>query len=343
MKKSILTFVLTFYVALLCLLTTVTAFSFGTKTLIPEPVPVEDREKYKCLVLQSDLVRALTDWSLVEVGVPKRLENHLWPVYVMLKYDLPRFYSRQGIQYHVPLEFKINFDTLSNLSELWDLTRNMRAEVETFESNLAVQLFLREHGVKEIYRRGHTFRTSITDSNYICYDFITDSVETFWFRNRNLIDSLALFLPPTAPHERIQEFKQNVGVDLVVKKRGTLQILGDQLIKKSCMGRFTYSYSMAVVTGFTLPNGFAWVSFPVVAKAHKAISENLLRGDLSDCRIDEDRGHSYTYGSFNSGHQPFYSITVVLKCGVRNKRGYASLRLFSNGAYDRLKIKREYH
>ncbi len=332
----------TFYMLLLCCLVTITFSSFATPPRIPRLVPVEDGEKYKHLILQSDVVRALTEWRLVEVGIPEHIENRPWPVYVTLKYDLPQSYSLHGLQYHLPLTFNISSDTISNLLALWTLGQSVKSEIEEFEHSPAVAFFLHITRTKEVFRRGNTFHSK-NDTNYISYNYITDSVESFWFKHEILIDSLHLYVPAAAPFDQVRELDYNIGITMVQQTRGKLHVRADHVRRKRYRGDFTYRYAWGVMEGFSLPNDFVWVTFPDIARAHKIIVGDLLKGDLSSCSIGKGRGHSYTIGSYFHGPLPFYSITVALKCGNQQKGKDASLRLFSNGAYDRLNIKREYH
>ena len=306
---------------------------------MPPLVKVADGEKYKDIVLKSDLVKTLTEWKLEEVGDPMHFDGSQWPVYVTLEYNLPRSYSSLGLQYHVPLRFGIISDTISNLTELWNLAGKMKPEIETFEKEAAVAFFVRVTGTTKVIRRRETFHTSIKDSNYISYNNVNDSLESFVFFDPVLIDGIELFVPLTAPIEQVKELNQNVGIDRLDQCYSKLQVYVNQRRQKKYRGGFTYEFSRGIISEFSLPNDFVWVTFPDIARAHRIVEEELLKEDFLDCQIAV---HSYTKGSYHPGHLAICSITFPLKCGGQIKSCTASLRLFSDGTYDRLKIQLEY-
>lgn len=147
--------------------------------------------------------------------------------------------------------------------------------------------------------------------------------------------------------ERIQEIESNPRIKEVIVKTGSdplnpvLPLSGQVEISRSGNNRVEYSYFYGLVRGYTLSNDMDWQEFPEIKQAHRAIEENLLVGELSDCSIGHGEMHSYTSAAFHDSLEMPWNLTVALICEDGWKD--ASVKINNDGSDADLKIVREYN
>lgn len=106
-------------------------------------------------------------------------------------------------------------------------------------------------------------------------------------------------------------------------------------------GWVEYSNGSGEVRGYLLPNSAELEKFPEIKKAHEIVEKNLLIGELSDCTIGREGGHSYTLVQFHDNENTPWYITVALHCEKGWKDAY--LQLNQDDSYERLEIRMDYN
>lgn len=101
-----------------------------------------------------------------------------------------------------------------------------------------------------------------------------------------------------------------------------------------------YDANTQLVYKYSLPNSIQWDEFPEIERVHQIIKENLLVGNLSDCKIGEDGGHAYTSMQMTSAGDVWMNFVVALQCDDGWKD--ASVRLYPDGTYGELMVRYEY-
>ncbi|MBM3129258.1 MAG: hypothetical protein FJ009_11630 [Chloroflexi bacterium] len=101
-----------------------------------------------------------------------------------------------------------------------------------------------------------------------------------------------------------------------------------------------YNANTKLVYEYLLPNSIQWSEFPEIERMHQIIEENLLVGNLSNCKIGKDDRHAYTRMQMTTAGDVWMNFSVALLCDDGWKD--ASVRLYPNGTYDQLVIQYEY-
>lgn len=198
----------------------------------------------------------------------------------------------------------------------------MRLTIDNYSYEFPVMV-KEEDGMMNIYNKG---------IDYLNYNFIKGSIDSFQFENPKLIRNLDLFLPNITKIPQIEEFKRN-------KRIKYMAYGNERLVLRSDAGSLTYDTHRNITSSYILYNDFKWETFPEIAKAHSIIKEKLLVGELSNCSIGTGYAYGYTqmeYYNLNPSYP--LSIKVALKCDEGTKRKEAFIKLNSNGTYERLEI-----